>query len=72
MLNIVKCQDSIIFGSKDEANLYLHLKDKRDKGEIKDFALQYKLKLSSESDFDFVVFNNDGTESIIQSSIKNI
>jgi len=37
--------DSIKFDSKDEANYYLYLKDKKAKGEIRDFGLQQKFEL---------------------------
>ncbi|MCC0650730.1 DUF1064 domain-containing protein, partial [Clostridioides sp. ZZV15-6598] len=37
--------DGIKFDSKDEAEYYLYLKDKKAKGEIKDFGLQQKFEL---------------------------
>lgn len=37
--------DGIKFDSKDEAEYYLYLKDKKAKGEIKDFVLQQKFEL---------------------------
>ncbi|MDB0438076.1 DUF1064 domain-containing protein [Clostridioides difficile] len=37
--------DGIKFDSKDESEYYLYLKEKKEKGEIKDFGLQQKFEL---------------------------
>jgi len=69
--------DGIEFDSKDESNYYLYLKDKKAKGEIRDFGLQQKFELIPKFEKDgkkyramtytpdFVIFRNDGTEEYI-------
>jgi len=69
--------DGITFDSKDEANYYLYLKDKKTKGEIRDFGLQQKFELIPKFEKDgkkyramtytpdFVIFHNDGSEEYI-------
>lgn len=69
--------DGIEFDSKDESRFYLYLKDKKAKGEIRDFGLQQKFELIPKFEKDgkkyramtytpdFVIFHNDGTEEYI-------
>lgn len=64
--------DGITFDSKDEAEYYLYLKDKKAKGEIKDFGLQQKFVLQPKFKkngvseraitytVDFTIFHLDG------------
>jgi hypothetical protein len=70
--------DGVQFDSKDESNYYLHLKELKELGEIKDFKLQpeYELQpkftnpkgktiLPIKYKADFLVFHNDGTTEVI-------
>lgn len=69
--------DGIVFDSKVEAEFYLYLKDKKEKGKIKDFGLQQKFVLQESFKkynktkreiaykVDFVIIHNNGEEECI-------
>lgn len=71
--------DGIIFDSKDEARYYLLLKNKKKKGEIRDFKMQEEFVLQDRFKnprtgmvmqpiryiADFVIIHNDGTEEVV-------
>ena len=70
--------DGIQFDSQDESNFYLHLKELKKLGKIKDFELQpeYELQprftnpkgkkiLPIKYRADFLVFHNDGTQEVV-------
>lgn len=70
--------DGIQFDSQDESNFYLHLKELKKLGKIKDFELQpeYELQprftnpkgkkiLPIKYKADFLIFHNDGTQKVV-------
>lgn len=70
--------DGIQFDSQDESNFYLHLKELKRKGKLKDFELQpeYELLpkfvnakgktiLPIKYKADFLLFHNDGTTEVV-------
>lgn len=70
--------DGVQFDSKDESNYYLHLKELKELGKIKDFKLQpeYELQpkfinpkgktiLPIKYKADFLIFHNDGTQEVV-------
>jgi predicted ATP-dependent endonuclease of OLD family len=69
--------DGIIFASKKEGNYYIHLKDKRVQGEIKDFKMQVPFELvPAQREVRTVGFRKDGSpinkEKVAELAVKYV